>query len=232
MGFDPLYLAFMIPGLLLSLWASWKVKSTFREFSQVGSRSGMTGAQAAAALLRAQGISGVTIEETPGFLADHYDPGSRTLRLSPDVMRGRSLAALGVAAHEAGHAIQHARAYGPLKFRSYVVKPAAIGSNLGFLLAALGAGVQATGLVWLGIGLFSLFVVFTLVTLPVEFDASKRAVAALESNGIIYPDEAPGTRAVLTAAAMTYVAAAVGAVLQLLYLLWRAGVLGGGRRDD
>lgn len=153
------------------------------------------------------------------------------MRLSPEVYHGRSLASLGVAAHEAGHAIQHATSYGPLKFRSWVVKPAMIGSNFGTILAAVGLGLQSTGLIWVGIILFSAFVLFTLITLPVEFDASNRAVAALEEGGMIFPDEVPGTRAVLRAAAMTYVAAAISAILQLLYFLLRSGILGG-RRDD
>jgi Zn-dependent membrane protease YugP len=146
------------------------------------------------------------------------------------VYHGRSLAALGVAAHEAGHAIQHAGNYGPLSFRSWVVKPAAIGSNLGFILAGLGMFTQMTGLIWIGIVMFSLFVIFTLVTLPVEFDASKRAVMALASHGIIAQDEVDDTRAVLNAAAMTYVAAAVSAILQLVYLLMRAGLFS--NRED
>jgi hypothetical protein len=232
MMFDPVYLMFLLPGLLLSWWASQRVKSTFAKYSQVPAQSGMSGAQAARELLRRRGIAAVRVEEVDGFLADHYDPFQRVLRLSHDVYHGRSLAALGVAAHEAGHAVQHATAYGPLKFRSLVVKPAAIGSNLGFILAAIGAAVHATGLVWLGIAAFSLFVLFTLVTLPVEFDASKRAVVILEQTGMIAASERDGTRAVLNAAAMTYVAAAVSAVLQLVYLLIRAGVLGGRREQS
>lgn len=228
--FDPLYLLFFAPGLLLSLWASARVKSTFRRYSEVASRRGYSGAQAARELIRLRGIAGVQVEETSGFLSDHYDPRHRVLRLSPDVYHGRSLASLGVAAHEAGHAIQHAKSYGPLKFRSYVVKPAMIGSNLGMAAATFGLVLQSTGLVWVGIVLFSIFVLFTLITLPVEFDASKRAVKALEETGMIDADEVDGTSAVLKAAAMTYVAAAITALLQLLYFLMRAGILGG-RRD-
>jgi len=229
MVFDPLYLVFLLPGLALSFWASRRVKSVFKRYDRVASASGLSGAQAARALLDRQGLSSVKVEEVGGFLSDHYDPRSKTLRLSNAVFRGRSLSALGVAAHEAGHAIQDAKNYGPLSFRSWVVKPAAIGSNLGFIVAGLGLFTNATGLIWLGIALFSLFVVFTLITLPVEFDASKRAVAALQSHGIVTAQEAPHARAVLNAAAMTYVAAAVGAILQLLYLLMRAGVF---RSDD
>lgn len=231
MVFDPVYFLFLVPGLLLSLWASYNTKRTFNKYARVGSRKGWTGAEAARELIRRRGVAGVQVEETPGFLSDHYDPGAKMLRLSPDVYHGRSLAALGVAAHEAGHAIQHATSYGPLKFRSWVVKPAMIGSNLGMLIASVGLGLSSTGLVWVGVVLFSAFVLFTLVTLPVEFDASNRAVAALQDTGMIYPDEAPGAQAVLRAAAMTYVAAAISAILQLLYFLFRAGLLGG-RSDD
>lgn len=223
--FDPLYLAFFIPGVLLSLWASSRVKSTFKRYSQVASRKGWTGAEAARELIRQRGIEGVQVEETPGFLSDHYDPGAKRLRLSPDVYRGRSLAALGVAAHEAGHAIQHAKSYGPLNFRSLIVKPAMIGSNLAPIIATVGFMAQSAGLVWIGVIVFSAFVLFTLITLPVEFDASNRAVAALQDLGMIYPDEAPATKAVLNAAAMTYVAAAISAILQLAYFLMRASAL-------
>lgn len=229
--FDPAYFVFMIPGLVLSLWASFKVKSTFRKYSEVPAASGMSGAQAASELLRRSGVSDVRVEPVEGFLSDHYDPSEKTLRLSPDVYHGRSLAALGVAAHEAGHAIQHAAHYGPLKFRSWVVRPAMIGSNLGAIVCGLGLAVQSSGFMWLGILLFSAFVVFTLVTLPVEFDASRRAVIALRDNGMINVAEVDGTSAVLRAAALTYVAAAIGAIMQLVYFLWRAGLLGGQRED-
>jgi uncharacterized protein len=231
MFFDPLYLLFALPGIVLSLWAQAKVKSTFREYSQIPARSGLTGAEAARELIRQRGVRGVRVEETAGFLSDHYDPFQKVLRLSPDVYHGHSLASLGVAAHEAGHAIQHARSYGPLKFRSLLVKPASIGSNLGVLLASVGLFVQASSLVNLGILLFSAAVLFTLVTLPVEFDASRRAVQALSELGIVTRSEAKGAAKVLNAAALTYVAAALTAILQLLYFLMRAGLLGG-RSDD
>ncbi len=231
MYFDPMYFLFLAPGLILSFWASYKVKSTFKEYSHVPAQSGLSGAQAARELLRQKGINDVTVEEVQGFLSDHYDPSHKVLRLSPDVFRGRSLAALGVAAHEAGHAIQHATGYGPLKFRSWVVKPAQIGSNLGGILCAVGISLASTQLVWVGVIMFSAFVIFTLITLPVEFNASNRAVAVLEGSGMISRSEVSGTRAVLNAAAMTYVAGAVSAIMQLLYFLIRAGILGG-RRDD
>ncbi len=231
MYFDPMYLLFLAPGLLLSFWASFKVKSAFRRYSEVPAQSGLSGAQAARELLRQKGIHDVAVEEVQGFLSDHYDPSQKVLRLSPDVFHGRSLASLGVAAHEAGHAIQHATGYGPLKFRSLVVKPAQIGSNIGGILCAIGIAMASTQMVWFGVVLFSAFVIFTLITLPVEFNASNRAVAVLETSGMITRSEVDGTRAVLNAAAMTYVAGAISAILQLLYFLLRAGILGG-RRDD
>lgn len=232
MVFDPLYFLFLAPGLLLSMWASFKVKSTFRHYSEVPAASGMSGAQAAAELMRRKGIRDVSVEEVDGFLSDHYDPSEKVLRLSPDVFHGRSLASLGVAAHEAGHAIQHATGYGPLRFRSWVVKPAQIGSNIGGFLCAIGLAMASTKMVWAGVVLFSAFVVFTLVTLPVEFNASNRAVAVLQQEGMISRGEVDGTRAVLNAAALTYVAGAISAIMQLLYFLMRAGLLGGRDNDE
>lgn len=229
MYFDPLYLLVMLPGLALSIWASARVKSTFARFDRVPASSGLTGAQTALEMLRRSGVSGVRIERVSGFLSDHYDPTQRVLRLSPSVYEGRSLSALGVAAHEAGHALQHAVGYKPLEMRSLVVKPAMIGSNLGIVIAAMGLLVQASAVIWLGILLFSAFVVFTLVTLPVEFNASSRALAALRETGILRGAEVDGAASVLNAAALTYVAAAVSAILQLLYFLWRAGLFGGDR---
>lgn len=226
MFIDPVYLLFALPGIALSLWAQFRVKSTFNQYSAVPSRTGITGAEAALRIVRHSGVQGVRIEETDGTLSDHYDPFHRVLRLSHDVYHGHSLAALGVAAHEAGHAIQHARAYGPLKLRSLLVKPASIGSNLGMILATVGLVLQATSLTMVGIVLFTAAVLFTLVTLPVEFDASRRAVATLEELAIVTPAEVPGAAAVLKAAAWTYVAAAVTAILQLLYFVVRSGLFG------
>lgn len=232
LGFiDPLSLLVMLPGVLLSAWASMKVKSTFHRYSEVRARSGMSGAEAARSLLRRAGVRDVTVEPVQGFLSDHYDPRAKALRLSPDVFHGRSLSALGVAAHEAGHALQHAHNYGPLNFRSLIVKPAGIGQQFGMLIATAGILLQAQPLLWVGIVLFAGFLLFTLVTLPVEFNASSRAIAILVDNGIVTREEAPHTRAVLNAAAMTYVAAAVSALMMLLYYLFRAGVLGGNRDD-
>jgi Zn-dependent membrane protease YugP len=232
MFFDPLYFLFALPGLALSLWAQFRVKSTFGRYSQVAAQSGMSGAEAARELIRQRGVQGVRVEETSGTLSDHYDPFHKVLRLSQDVYHGRSLAALGVAAHEAGHAIQHAHAYGPLKWRSLLVRPANLGSNLGVILAGIGLALQASSLTLIGIILFSAAVLFTLVTLPVEFDASRRAVVALRELGMVTASEAGGAKAVLDAAALTYVAAALTAVLQLLYFLMRAGLFGGRRESE
>ncbi|MBI3268220.1 MAG: zinc metallopeptidase [Planctomycetes bacterium] len=238
-GIDPLWLVCMVPALLLSLWAQWRVKSTFARFAEVRAASGVTGAEAARRLLRTSGCSDVRIEEVPGFLSDHYDPSAKTLRLSPDVFGGSSLAALGVAAHEAGHAIQHKVGYGPLALRTLLVKPCMIGSNLSMILIFFGGflmygggGPMAHAIAWIGVGGFALAALFTLVTLPVEFNASARAVVALRECAVLRPDEEDGARAVLDAAAMTYVAAAVAAVLQLLYWMYRLGLLGGRRSNE
>jgi hypothetical protein len=221
-------------GLALTLWAQFRVKSTFARFAQVGVRSGMTGAEAAAAVARAGNASGVRIERHQGFLSDHYDPRSRTLRLSPDVYDGRSVSSIAVAAHEAGHAIQHAVAYPALGFRSALVPLANIGNSLWMLPFIIGislAGGQRAAegssvgqlLVGIGILMFAGVVLFQLVTLPVEFDASRRAKAVLAQAGIVQTaDEARGVDKVLDAAAMTYLAAALAGVLQLLALILRA----------
>ena len=232
MYFDPLWFVFALPGMLLGMWASFRVKSTFARYARVSSRRGMSGAEAAREIVQKFGAGGVRVEETPGFLSDHYDPSARVLRLSPDVYNGRSMASLGVAAHEAGHAIQHARDYRPMRLRSLIVKPAMIGSNLSYLMLGLGLATQMAGLVWLGVIGSAFGALFALVTLPVEFDASRRAVIALQETGIIYPDEADAAGAVLRAAAMTYVAGAITAVMQLFYFLIRSGLLGGSRRND
>lgn len=230
MIFDPMYLLALLPGLLLSMWASHRVKSTYRRYSEVGARSGLTGAETAHELMRCAGIRDVRIEPVRGVLSDHYDPSHKVLRLSSDVYQSRSLSAIGVAAHEAGHALQHATGYAPLELRSLVVRPAMIGSNLGITIAGIGLLLQTTAMIWLGILLFSAFVVFTLITLPVEFNASSRALATLKDTGILVGPELDGASAVLNAAAMTYVASAASAIIQLLYFVWRAGLLGG--RDE
>ena len=223
--FDPLYLLFMVPGLLLSLWASARTKSAFNKWGKV--RAAMSGARAARKMLDQAGLFNVRIERAQGFLSDHYDPRSRCLRLSPDVHDRNSIAAVGVACHEAGHAIQHARNYAPLQLRSALVPVASIGSNLGWIVIMAGFFLALTNLVYLGIVLFTATVVFQLVTLPVEFDASNRAKELVVDYGILMPNERAGVDKVLNAAAWTYVAAAVSSIFTLLYFLMRAGLLGG-----
>ncbi len=227
MFFDPLYLIMVMPAFLLSLYAAFNVKATYAKYSKISTASGVTGAQAAQKILRAAGIYDVAIELTRGFLSDHYDPTKKVLRLSENVYSGDSLASVGVAAHEAGHAIQHAQGYAPMKLRSAIVPMASIGSNLSWFLLMIGFIFHAKGLLMLGIVFFTAVVLFQVVTLPVEFNASSRALQALPEAGILAEQEVSGARKVLNAAAMTYVAAAVTAVLQLLYFLIRAGLIGG-----
>jgi Zn-dependent membrane protease YugP len=212
-----LILATVIVPLLFGLWAQMKVKRTFAKYSQVAPRNGMTGAEAAAAVLRSSGLPQLTIRPVGGRLTDHYDPRNRTLNLSADVGQASSLAALGVAAHEAGHAIQDAKRYAPMRIRQTLVPVATIGQSLWFLPVVLGLIMGITGLVTVGLVLFAAIVLFQLVTLPVEFDASKRALVALEGQGLLAADEVPGAKAVLNAAALTYVAGFVAALGQLLY---------------
>jgi uncharacterized protein len=231
MYFDPLYLMMLLPCMAISGLCTLWVKSAFSKWSKVGARRGITGAQVAQQILQTEGIHDVRVEPVQGFLSDHYDPRSKTLRLSPENFHGRSIAALGIAAHETGHAIQHARAYPFLAFRSKMVPVATIGSQFSWVLIFLGIFLHATGLTLVGIGLFSIAVLFTLITLPVEFDASNRALLALEHGQILDTDEMPGARRVLRAAAATYVAAAITAIVTLLYFLIRAGLLGGRREE-
>lgn len=223
--FDPLYFVFLLPGLVLSLWASARTKSAFNKWGKV--RAAMSGARAARKMLDQAGLYNVKIERAHGFLSDHYDPRARCLRLSPDVHDRASIAAVGVACHEAGHAIQHAREYAPLQMRTALVPLAGIGSNLSWIVITAGIFLALTDLVYLGIVLFSATVIFQLVTLPVEFDASKRAKELVVDFGILMPHERVGVDKVLNAAAWTYVAAAVSSIFTLLYFLLRAGLLGG-----
>lgn len=227
---DPLYFAMMVPVMIISLITSLKVKSAFNKYSKKLSRSGMTGAEVAREILRRNGLGHVTVVETGGFLSDHYDPSKKVVRLSPKVYRSSSLASIGVAAHETGHAIQHSKAYGPLTLRNMMVPVASIGSNLSWIIIIAGFLFGALGLVKVGIILFSTVVVFQLITLPVEFNASTRAKSILASYNILSSDEMVGVNKVLSAAAMTYVAAAISSIVTLLYFLLRAGLLGGG--DD
>jgi Zn-dependent membrane protease YugP len=227
--FDPVYFIFLGPAILLALWAQFRVKSTYAEAQQVPARSGVSGAQAADHLLRSVGITDVVIEPVEGYLSDHYVPGQKVLRLSPEVYTGRSLAALGIAAHESGHAMQDAGRYPLLVVRNGLVPLAGIGSNVSFLLIFLGIALGLMNLTLLGILAFSATVVFQLVNLPVEFDASRRARAALLDSGLVTAEEDGTVGRVLNAAALTYVAATLTAVLTLLYYLFRSGLLGGRR---
>lgn len=226
--FDSWYFLIVGPAMLLSLYASFKVKSTFGKFSKIRTRRGITGAQTARLILQQNGISDVSVEPTQGFLSDHYDPRNKVLRLSPDVFQGSTVSAVGVAAHEVGHALQHARNYAPLNLRSALVPAQSIGSQLSMVF--LFAGLLFRPLLLVGIALFSIAVLFTLVTLPVEFNASSRAMGQISTLGILDEEEQRGAQRVLSAAAMTYVAAAITAILTLVYYLMRAGLLGG--RDD
>jgi hypothetical protein len=203
--------------LAMGLWAQSKVKRTFARWSEVPVRSGMTGAQAAAEVVRASGLPGVEIRPVQGRLSDHYDPRSRTLNLSADVGQASTVAALGVAAHEAGHAIQDGRGYFPMRVRQTVVPVASIGTSFAFPLIFIGFIFGSLGLVNIGLALFTLIVLFQLVTLPVEFDASRRALVALSDGRLLAADELEGAKQVLSAAAWTYVAAFVAAAAQLVY---------------
>ena len=217
---DPLYIIISLPALALGFWAQMKVKSAFNKYSKVSAGRGATGAQVARRILDANGLGHVNVEESRGFLSDHYDPRSRTLRLSRDVYQEDSVAAVGVAAHEAGHAIQHSTNYAPLALRSAIVPSVQIGSWLGpiifiigmFMGPGLGFTISLVGLI-----LFAAVAVFTLVTLPVEFNASKRAKEVLVAQGFVGQHEMKGVNAVLDAAALTYVAAAIQAISALLY---------------
>jgi Zn-dependent membrane protease YugP len=228
--FSPLYFIFALPALVLGLWAQWRVRSAFGKYSRVAAMSGMTGAQAARRILDTNGLQHIAVERVGGRLSDHYDPRSKTLRLSEEVYGTPSLAALGVAAHEAGHALQDKTNYAPLALRSAMVPTVQIGSWLGpiiFLVGLFMAGTFGTTLAWAGLIIFGATALFSIVTLPVEFDASKRAKELLVSTGILVPQELQGASSVLNAAALTYVAAALQAIMTLLYY----ATLLMGRRD-
>lgn len=228
--FDPTYILIIIAAII-SLIAQWRVNSAFSKYSRVASMSGMTGAQAARMILQSNGINDVSVQRISGKLTDHYNPSTKVLNLSESVYGSTSVAAIGVAAHECGHAIQHARGYFPLSLRTALVPVANIGSQLSWVFIIVGAILSFNQtLITIGIIMFSAAVLFQLVTLPVEFNASARALEQLESNGILYRDEVSQTRKVLSAAALTYVAAAATAILQLLRLIILFG--GRGRRDD
>lgn len=230
-GLDPTMILVLI-GVLLSLWAQGRVNSAFRKYGRVRSRTGMTGAEAARRLLNSQGIYDVTIEHISGSLTDHYDPRAKVLRLSDAVYGSDSVAAVSVAAHECGHAMQDNEDYAPLRFRSALVPVANFGSQLSWPLILIGVifGGLGSPLVQIGILMFTLAVLFQLVTLPVEFNASGRAIKLLDSQGILLAEEVNGTKKVLSAAALTYVAAAAASILQLLRLIILFG--GRNRRDN
>lgn len=217
MFFDPTFLLFMIPGVILMLWAQNRVKSNYGKFSKVRNYQGLTGAQAARQILDSNGLQDVAIEQTPGELSDHYDPRKHVLRLSPGVYGQPTVAAIGIAAHEVGHAIQDAQHYPALKFRTAIVPVVSIGSNLGIFVLLAGVLLSVTGLAWLGVALFGLGTLFALVTLPVEFDATRRAKAALANGGMVSVEDGQGVSKVLDSAAWTYIAGFASALLTLLY---------------
>lgn len=226
--FDPTYILVLV-GAVLSMWASYRVNSTFNKYAGVRSSSGMTGAQAAETILRNKGIYDVRVEHIQGNLTDHYDPSRKVVRLSDSVYGSRSVAAIGVAAHECGHVIQHQENYAPLNIRTALVPAANIGSRLGIPIIILGLLLGSnTILIQIGIWVFALAVLFQIVTLPVEFNASSRALVCIEQYGIVSHEEQTKSAKVLRAAALTYVAAAAASVLQLLRLM----MLFGRRRDD
>ena len=233
-GFDWTYIVLVLPCILLSLWASHSVNSTFKKYSQQLSIRRITGAQAAQRVLSHNGVSGVRIERVSGNLTDHYDPTTNVIRLSDSVYDATSTAAIGVACHEAGHAVQYAQHYAPIKLRAAIIPITNIGSRLAMPLILLGIvlsflGTLSTGLVYLGIACFGLSLVFQLITLPVEFNASRRAMDAIESAGILTEEEQRGAKKTLQAAVMTYVAATAVALAQLLRLI---ALFGGRRRND
>lgn len=221
---------FVLPAMIFALWAQFKVKTAYAQASRIRAQSGLSGAQAAAAILEAAGVTSVGIEQGHGLLSDHYDPKRKVLRLSRDVYQGNSLASVGIAAHEAGHALQDRDGYAPLVIRNGIVPLASLGSGLAWVFFILGFVIHSFHLIVLGIGLFSLFVFFQLINLPVEFNASKRAKELLLSRGIVLSSEKGAIDSVLDAAALTYVAATLAAVLDLVWFLIQAGILGGNRQ--
>ena len=225
--FDPLYFVFALPALLLALFAQWRVRATYQKYAQIPNMRGLSGTDAARKLLEATGLGHVNLEGASGQLTDHYDPRSRTLRLSQGVATGKSVASLGIVAHELGHAVQHHEQYLPMRLRASIVPAANLGTYLGPILFVIGLLLNLTSLAWLGIILFSGAVVFSLVTLPVELDASRRALVLLYDNGLVDVRERDGARAVLNAAALTYFAALAQAVSNLLYYVF---LLTGSRR--
>lgn len=227
--FDPVYFLFMLPPLIFMLYAQYKVSSTYSKYSRVANMQRISGAQAARSLLEANGLPGVGIERTSGRLTDHYDPRNKVLRLSPEVFGNSSVAALGIVAHEVGHAVQDRTGYAPMRIRAALVPAASLGTNLGYIFIMLGFILYALAgtdfgysLIWIGILLFAAAVLFTLVTLPVEYNASRRARQMLRNTGLVSVRESEAASAVLSAAALTYVAAMLQAVASLLYYVLAA----------
>ena len=229
MFFDPLYLLFAAPALLVMLYAQMKVRSAYGKYSRVRNMRGVTGYEAARTLLSTQGLSQVKIEQAGGLLTDHYDPRGKVLRFSKDVYNSPSVASLGIVAHEIGHALQDKLGYGPMRVRAALVPVANLGSTLGYIFFLLGLFAGIVGLVWVGVALFSGAVLFSLVTLPVELDASRRARHMLDATGLVSVEEHQAASAVLSAAALTYVGALLQAVASLAYFVFLA--LGMSRRD-
>lgn len=228
-----IYCILLIPILILSVWAQAQVSGNFKRYSGVANRRRLTGAQAAEAVLRAHGVYNVAIRPCAGNLTDHYDPRDNSISLSENVYNSASIAAVGVAAHEAGHAVQYAENYGPVRLRTAIIPATQIGSKFSFILLLVGMVLYSQSLFLIGILLFSLTTLFQLITLPVEFNASHRALQTLENQQLLYDDELPGTRKVLKAAALTYVAALLMSALQLLrYVLIFLGRSNRGRRRD
>lgn len=227
---DPRYFLFILPPMLLLMLAQRRVRSTFGKYSQIPNQRGLSGQQVARAILDANGLYDVPVEMIQGQLTDHYDPRNRTLSLSAPVYNGRSVAALGIAAHETGHALQDKVGYVPLRLRSGLVPAASVGSNIGWIMILAGVVIHLTSLAWLGIAFFAAGTLFALVTLPVEFNASSRALAMLTTMGIVDRTEYQQNREVLNAAALTYIAGFLAALMQLLYWLSVVGGMGGGRR--
>jgi Zn-dependent membrane protease YugP len=229
MYFDPMYFIFMIPAFIIMGLTSWYVRSSYNKWSRIRASSGLNGAQAAQRLISTGNLYGVQVAGTTGQLSDHYDPRNKTLFLSPGVANGASVASVAIAAHELGHAMQDAEDYFPMQIRSFLVPVVNIGSNLGWILIMIGLFLRITELAWLGVIVFSGGALFALATLPVEFNASARAKELLYSTGIIQSEEERrGVNQVLNAAALTYVAGLITAILQLLYFVF---LVGGRRRD-
>lgn len=220
---DPSYWIIMLPALLLSLYSSFKVKRVFAQYSRIKNSSSMTGAEVAEALLERNNLSSIKVIKTSGFLSDHYDPSKKVIRLSPDVYSSSSIAAIGVAAHETGHAIQHSKSYAPLILRNTMIPLASLGSNLSWLIIMIGFIIQALALIKFGITLFIFVVIFQIITLPVEFDASKKAKIMLSEFGIVPSRDIAAVNKVLNAAALTYIAATASAIATLLYFILRIG---------